>query len=182
MTNNKFIKKNMKFILLISLVFVMVSPLGLATEMADEAIFENARAIIQNKTSCTVLTNAQLEIVGDYIMEQMHPQELHEIMDSRLGGEGSEQLRQVHISLAKTFYCGERNVMSLGMMNTMMGRTGGYGMMKYYPAIDSTINNYYPYYLWVIISLLVTIIVILIILLTIKRYSNKTKNHWRKHE
>ena len=90
--------------------------------------FEEAIKLIQNKVPCNELTNDQLELMGDYYMEQMHPGQLHEIMDERMGGEGSEQLKLVHINMAKMFYCGQSNVMSMSMMNMMMNR-GGFNMM-----------------------------------------------------
>jgi hypothetical protein len=66
--------------------------------------FANAEEIINQRISCSELTNEQLEILGDYFMEQMHSGELHEIMDERMGGEGSDSLRQIHINMGKTFY------------------------------------------------------------------------------
>lgn len=94
-----------------------------------EETFAAAEEIIKQKISCDTLTEDQLETIGDYFMEQMHPGELHEIMDERMGGEGSENLRQVHINMARSLYCGEYGVMSAGMMNMMMGRSG-FGMMN----------------------------------------------------
>ncbi len=81
-----------------------------------------AKEIIKNKIQCNEITLEQLEILGDYYMEQMHPGELHEIMDERMGGEGSASLRQVHINIGRMFYCGESQAMSSGMMNMVMGR------------------------------------------------------------
>ena len=92
--------------------------------------FEKAEMLIAGNAPCSELSDEQLELMGDYYMEQMHPGELHEIMDERMGGEGSETLRQVHISMAKSFYCGDSNAMGAGMMGMMMGRNG-YGMMGY---------------------------------------------------
>ena len=65
-------------------------------------------------------------------MEQMHPGEAHETMDEMMGGEGSESLKQIHINMARFFYCGESGAMSSGMMNMMMGRgmMGSSGMMN----------------------------------------------------
>ena len=98
-----------------------------------EETFVLAEEIIKQKIPCENLTEEQLEVLGDYYMEQMHPGELHEIMDERMGGEGSESLRQVHINMGRAFYCGDNGAMPSGMMNMMMGRNiigeGGYGMM-----------------------------------------------------
>lgn len=89
--------------------------------------FDEAERLIQSRVPCSSLNNDQLELMGDYYMEQMHPGSLHEIMDERMGGEGSESLRQVHINMARSFYCGQASAMPMGMMNTMMNR-GGYNM------------------------------------------------------
>ena len=125
--------KKTKFIIL-GLIFIVSSWQTLAH---GEDTFAEAEELIKQKIACNELTEDQLEIIGDYYMEQMHPEELHELMDERMGGEGSESLRQVHIVMAKNFYCGEHQVMPTTTMNTMMGRTGmmntgygaGYGMM-----------------------------------------------------
>ena len=118
------------------LIFSMLL-LSVSLVFAHEHDFNETKQIIDSGISCDKLTDEQLESIGDYYMEQMHPEELHELMDERMGGEGSESLRQVHIVMAKNFYCGEHQVMPTTTMNTMMGRTGmmntgygaGYGMM-----------------------------------------------------
>jgi len=116
---------NMKKLLTLIITLVLFTSLVYANENYDEAI-----KLIQNKVSCNELTNGQLEILGDYYMEQMHPGTLHEIMDERMGGEESESLRLVHINMGKMFYCGQSNAMPANMMNLMMNR-GGVGMMGY---------------------------------------------------
>src|SRR3989344_2377885 len=107
----------------LALIFLGVNLVSAHTEET----FTQAQEIIRQKTSCSELTEEQLEILGDYFMEQMHPDESHEIMDERMGGEGSESLKQAHINMGRIFYCGQTNTFSSGMMNTMMGR----GMMGY---------------------------------------------------
>ncbi len=92
-----------------------------------EEVFAEAEELIESKVSCDQLTDEQLEVIGDYYMEQMHPGEAHETMDEMMGGEGSESLRQMHINMARSFYCGEHEAMSSGMMNMMMGRGGMMG-------------------------------------------------------
>ncbi len=106
----------------------MLAMFVLATMVfASEESFEQAEQLIQQKVACSELTDVQLELIGDYYMEQMHPDRQHEFMDRVMGGEGSAQLQQVHINIARMFYCGDRTAMSAGMMNMMMGR----GMMGY---------------------------------------------------
>lgn len=92
--------------------------------------FDEAARLIQSNVPCSSLSDDQLELMGDYYMEQMHPGELHERMDAMMGGEGSASLRQVHINIASSFYCGQSGAMPVNMMNVMMNRAGG-GMMGY---------------------------------------------------
>ena len=115
----------MRKLLTLIITLVLFTSLVYASENYDEAI-----TLIQNKVSCNELTNEQLEVLGDYYMEQMHPGNLHEIMDERMGGEGSESLRLIHINMGKMFYCGEVNAMPINMINIMMNR-GGYNNMMY---------------------------------------------------
>ncbi len=91
----------------------------------EHGSLEQAEAIINAKLPCEDLSEEQLEMLGDYYMEQLHPGEAHEVMDEMMGGEGSAALRQVHINMARAFYCGESSAMSPAMMNMMMGRTQG---------------------------------------------------------
>lgn len=92
----------------------------------EHTSFEQAEAIINADIPCDSLSDDQLELLGDYYMEQMHPGEAHEVMDTMMGGEGSESLKQVHIAMGKQFYCGE----NVGMYGGMMGMMGP-GMMNW---------------------------------------------------
>lgn len=157
-----------KIILLLLIVSILPSIAN-----ADMENFAEAEKLIKSKTSCDDLTDIQLELLGDYYMEQMHPGKLHEIMDERMGGEGSESLRQVHINMAKSFYCGEYGMMSSGMMNMMMGR--GFGTQR---GNWNMMGNYYDgmysmgFFGW-IIPLLVIVILILLIIWLIKQTQRK---------
>ena len=147
---------------------VVIILLNINFVIADSEEFEKAESIVKQKIPCNQLSESDLEIIGDYYMEQMHPGELHEIMDERMGGEGSESLRQVHISIAQSFYCGNSGMMSNGMMNTMMNRGGMMG----YNYVNTNLNNNYSNNLnpfSFIIIFLVLIILVLIILLLIKK-------------
>ena len=116
----------------IIMLVLMASLLSLFV-IAHEHNFEEVEKLIEDKVPCGELSEDQLEAMGDYYMEQMHPGEAHEVMDEMMGGEGSEALREMHTRMARSFYCGESDAMSPGMMNMMMGRgmmnDGGYGMM-----------------------------------------------------
>src|SRR3989338_7625517 len=85
---------------------------------AQEHDFTEAKQLIASGIGCSNVTDDQLEGMGDYYMEQMHPGEAHESMDQMMGGEGSASLRQVHISMARRLYCNENagGLMGGGMM------------------------------------------------------------------
>ena len=102
---------------------------------------EDAKALIDSKASCDELSDEQLEMIGEYYMEQMHPGEAHELMDKMMGGEGSESLKQMHIQMAKVLYCRESSRMMssggmMGGMPMMMNMMGG-GMMDGQTPIQS---------------------------------------------
>lgn len=166
----------MKKLLLLSIVNVLLlSLISLTFVMATEGeIFKEAEKIIQQKISCNELNDYQLEILGDYYMEQMHPGELHEIMDERMGGESSDLLRQVHMNMGKMFYCGEQRAMPMGMMNMMMGR-GNYGMMGGYPLSYYGSANSHGFIFNVLFFLIIIILAIALIILLIKSLSKSER-------
>src|SRR3989338_3442138 len=103
----------------VALIFVLGINLALA-----HGNFNETKKLIDSEISCNELSDEQLEEIGDYYMEQMHPVESHELMDNMMGGEGSESLKQMHINMAKRLYCNEDTGGSMGM-----GMTNG-GMMN----------------------------------------------------
>jgi uncharacterized membrane protein len=109
-----------------------------ATMSADE--LSKAKALIYSNASCDKLSQDQLELIGDYYMEQMHPGQQHEIMDRMMGGEGSPQLRQQHIQIALVLYCGrtDTNVTYGGMMAMMPVFYSGGGSYRGVPGAFGT--------------------------------------------
>jgi len=106
---------------------ILLLNLSLVSAITQQEIDE-AKKLIDSKADCKSLSNSQLEIMGEYYMEQMHPGESHELMHQMMGlKEGSEDEEQFHINMAKAIYCGEENafgsggMMGGGMMNMMMG-------------------------------------------------------------
>jgi len=93
---------------------------------AHEEEIATGKALVEKKIPCEQLSEEQLEAIGDYEMEQMHPGEAHEQMDEMMGGEGSDSLKQMHIMMAKRLYCQEN---SGGMMPMMMNMMGSGNMM-----------------------------------------------------
>ena len=168
------LKKTFTLYFLIALLSV-----GIVFSHAEED-FEEAKQIIESKIPCSQLTEDQLEHIGDYYMEQMHPGEAHELMDEMMGGEGSESLRQMHIALAKRLYCNDASGMiNYGMMGMMMGggmmNMAGSNMMGY-----GTMGNFgygTGYGTFVnLLSLLLTIgLVVLVYLWIIKLWKDLSK-------
>src|SRR3989344_3089191 len=141
----------MKKIMLLLLVLLTVS---LITNVNGEEDFTKAESLIKSRIACDDMTNDQLESIGDYYMEQMHP------------GEGSESLKQVHINMAKRLYCNENVYIGYGMMssgsmiNMMMGN---------YPAN----YDYSNYGYWNIFWILFFVAVIFLIVWIIHRFGIK---------
>jgi hypothetical protein len=170
-------------ILFIGLMIVMGNVL-VGASGGHEETFDATEEIIMDKIPCERLTLDQLEDLGDYYMEQMHPGELHEVMDERMGGEGSASLRQVHINMGKAFYCGEHGVMSRGMMNMMMNRDGlmaGQGMMGSSSLGNNMMDSYrvnYGYF-WIFWILIIVVLILLIVWL-IKQLQKPVRRHRRR--
>src|SRR3989344_4112220 len=154
----------MKKIILIGILGVILfSFLVVAQEEHD---FTEAKQLIDSGVGCNQLTNEQLEEIGDYYMEQMHPGEAHEYMDRMMGGEGSESLKQVHINIARRIYCNE----NLG------GMIGG-GMMGNYYYQDPQNNSLYKnsFLGFQIFFYIILILVVIILALVVMLLTNKSK-------
>ena len=99
------------------LIAVLFLNLSLVSAITQQEIGE-AKSLVDSNVRCDDLTNEQLEIIGEYYMEQMHPGEAHELMHKMMGlTEGSDAEEKFHINMAKTIYCNE-NVSSYGMMGS----------------------------------------------------------------
>ena len=140
--------------------------LSVSLVFAHEHDFNETKQIIDSGISCDKLTDEQLESIGDYYMEQMHPGKAHEMMDQMIGGEGSDSLKQVHIQMAKRLYCNDDVG---GMMNMM-----GYGMMGN-NIMGSSIGSS-SWWLWNVLGVLFWIaLLVALILLIIWLYKKITK-------
>lgn len=111
-----------------TLILVMAFILSGIVFAESDHNFEGVQEIIDNETSCAQLSDDQLERMGDYYMEQIHPGKAHKLMDNMMGGDGSEELRNAHIFMAKRLYCGEND--GTGMMGMMSG-SGMYGQTMF---------------------------------------------------
>jgi len=153
----------MKKKILILVIFLLGIVAVLAQENHDSEI-EEGKNLVESKISCDKLSDEQLEAMGDYYMEQMHPGEAHEIVDNMMGGEGSKSLKQVHINMAKRLYCNDNVYIGYGMMGSggmmnMMGR----GMMGSYPASYDYSNYGYWNIFWILLFAAVIFLIVWII-------------------
>lgn len=107
-------KKIFFLTILISFFFLFQANFVLAnSEDNHESEIEEGRELVESKVNCDELNDEQLEAIGEYLMEQMHPGESHEIMHKMMGmEEGTEYHKQFHVNMAQMMYCGK---------NTMMG-------------------------------------------------------------
>ncbi len=148
----------MKKILLFIMGIVLLVNINLV--FAHEYNFTDTKQLIDSGISCDKLIDEQLEAMGDYYMEQMHPGEAHKMMDQMMGGEGSESLKQVHIQMAKRLYCNEDVGGMMPMMgNNMMG-SGGVGMMG-----SGMMGNWSYFNYWNFLNVLYIILLIGLIIL-----------------
>ncbi len=145
---------------------------------AQEHDFAETKQLIDSGISCDRLTGEQLEAFGEYYMGQMHPGEQHELMDNMMGGEGSESLRQMHITMARRLYCNEDigGTMGsggvMGMMNMMGGQSGMMqGMMG---------NRGYGFGYWDFFNVLYLILLIGLIILVYLWIIKLWKNPFQK--
>ena len=122
---------NKNFLSLKLIIVVMILIPGLVYASSDgHDDFSDAFEIIENNVACEDLSDDEFEHLGDYYMEQMHPGEAHVRMDQMMGGEDSESLRNMHISMGKKFYCNNDEdysgggMMESGMMNNKMMSNG----------------------------------------------------------
>ena len=154
---------------------VLMLTLNLVNAITQQEIKE-AKGLIDSKVDCKSLSDAQLEIIGEYEMELMHSGDSHEAMHKMMGlKEGSEPEKQFHINMAKTIYCGESSgMMGGGMMSMMMGgNMMGYGMMGNYGygfGYGSFINI-----LYIILLIGLIILVYLWIVKLLKNTKNKKR-------
>ena len=170
---------NLKYVIVYFLILIF----SISIVYAGMEDFTEAKKLIDAKTQCSQLSERQLEIIGEYYMEQMHPGESHELMHQMMGlKEGSEDEEQFHINMAKAVYCGETNafgpagMMGGGMINMMIGgNMMNYGMM----------GNYgYGFGYWNFINILYVILliglIILIYLWILKLWKNMQNKSGKK--
>ena len=151
---------------------ILLLNISLANAITQQEIKE-AKSLIDLKVDCKSLSDSQLEIIGEYSMELMHPGESHEAMHKMMGiKEGSEAEKQFHISMAKTIYCGEsEGMMEEGMMNMMVGGSNMMGSTGYGYGYSGVVN--------ILFVILLIGLIILVYLWIFKLWKN-IKNEFKK--
>ncbi len=130
------------------LIAVLLLSFGLVNAVTQQEI-NKAKNLIDSKIDCESLSDSQLEIIGEYYMEQMHPGEAHELMHKMMGlKEGSGAEEQFHINMAKTMYCDENTG---GMM--------GGGIMGNYPRVYGYGNYGYWNIMWILLPITVIFLI-----------------------
>jgi len=184
-----------KIILIMSLFSMLLLSMALVYAHGN---FNETKKLIDSEISCDKLTDEQLEAIGDYYMEQMHPGEAHEMMHKMMGGEDSETTKLMHINMAKSIYCGEINQEMMGMMNMMSsnnsemmnmmggnmmnsGNMMGGGMMgnSYQnPQNNNYQNNFIGFQIFFyVLFILVVIILVLTMLVLINKLKKQGRNN-----
>jgi len=107
--------------------------------LSEILIKQNVTKISQ--IDCARVSDDDFEMMGDAVMEKMiGNHEVHERMDEMMGGEGSQSLRLMHISIGRNWLgCGSgfQGMMGTNMMPMMMRMMGSYypGYYSNYDAV-----------------------------------------------
>lgn len=137
-----------------------------------------AESLINSNKDCSSLSNDQLELIGEYIMEKMHPDDAHEFMHRMMGlEERTEEEKQFHINFAKSMYCGDNSnygMMGGGVRGNMMCGMMGYGTVNNYGY--GMMGNYdnRGYFGWNVFEILLLVLLIGLIVLVYLSIWNKT--------
>ncbi|HLC48267.1 MAG TPA: hypothetical protein VJI13_04305 [Candidatus Norongarragalinales archaeon] len=162
-----------------ALVLLLLTITGFAFAITPAEITE-AENLITSNQNCISLSSGQLELIGEYVMERMHPGEAHEFMHRMMGlEEGSEDEGQFHINLAKSIYCGDSSnygMMGGGVRGNMMRGMMGYGTAGTGYG-NGMMGNYGNggIFGWNIFELLVAILLVGLIVLVYLSVWNKAK-------
>lgn len=151
------------------IIFLLLLVSTAFAHMGEEAEdFSEAKELVDSKVSCDNLTEEQLEEIGEYIMERMHPGEAHEQMHESMDlEEGTEAEEEFHINMAKSMYCN-------GGMNMAMGMDSGMGsnMMGYsYGGIGI---------LWTLLGLILFVGATILVWLLVIKFWRELKNKKQK--
>ena len=162
----------MKKILSLSILFLILFLSVTSVNAVSQDELSQAKTLIDSNITCNKLTNDQLEIIGEYYMEQMMPGEAHERAHLMMGlTEGSQVEEEFHINLTKRSYCGE----NVGMIGS------GYGMMGNNYQTSQNNNYQNNSFGFRIFSYILLVLVVIILALIILLLMNGLKKDWRKN-
>jgi len=102
-------------------------------EVVLQSILESQNVSTIQGLDLSKVSDDEWEHLGDAVMELQHPGSAHKVMDRMMGGEGSENLRQMHKNMGQTY-------LGYGNSNYGPGMMVGGGMMNFYN--DNT-NDYW---------------------------------------
>ncbi len=125
--------------------------------------FSSAKEIIENNVDCFELHGGDFEMLGEYYLEMMYPEQCHK-MEDRLGGKGSERVKAAHFNIGLMQYAGDysaKNVLGTGWVIGRGTIPGG---------LDSLKNDHW--FNW-LVKLLVTAILILVVISLYKKLNLK---------
>lgn len=109
--------KNKTLILLI----ILLSATTLSANDNHAAEINKGKTLIENRISCEKLDDKQLETIGEYTMEQMHPRESHNTMHTMMSmEEGTAYHQKIHTNIARTKYCNDDETMNSTNMISMI--------------------------------------------------------------
>ncbi len=156
------------FVSLIMLFFVNVN---LVFAHVNASMLEETEKLIKSGVSCDELSDEQLELIGEYYMEMIHPGQTHEVMDQMMCGsdEGCEEI--MHINMARMMYCGE--YAGMGMMGMFQNGRAVSSSTEMHGMMSSTINYWNA--VNVLYILLLTGLVVLVYLGILKLLKNTNK-------
>ena len=124
------------FMIIMLVMFVMLLFNSSFAKAVTQQELSDAKSLIDSKADCKYLSDSQLEVIGEYYMEQMHPGESHELMQQIMGlKDGSQEEEQFHINFARKIYCGQNGRLGTNMIGMMGGNIwngNGHGMMGNY--------------------------------------------------
>ena len=108
---------------------LLLSIFLVSANVSHKMEIEEGRKLVESNVVCDKLNDNQLEAIGEYYMEQMHPGEAHDAMHKMMGiEEGTNEHEQFHVNIAQMMYCGNGT--------TGYGMMGSGDMMKIMPMMN----------------------------------------------
>lgn len=141
---NRLIALTSSLLILLSTTFICLQPAFSDTDNHDRSTEEVIDEILDEQgvsstedIDCGDVSDTEFEALGEAVMGVMHPNdEEHELMDNMMGGEGSESLESMHISMGRQY---------LGCW------VGSFGMMGGGSSMMGSWNNGFDFNWWMVV-------------------------------